>query len=52
MKLTSYSLNNFHKNTFRNFREYMSLGPVPGNTKGGSFIVPLTSCLTGLELAI
>jgi hypothetical protein len=21
----------------------------PGNTKGGSIIVPLTSCLTGLE---
>jgi hypothetical protein len=25
---------------------------VPGNTKGGSIIVPLTSCLTGLELAV
>jgi hypothetical protein len=23
-----------------------------GNTKGGSITVPLTSCLTGLELAI
>ncbi len=23
-----------------------------GNTKGGSIIVPLTSCLTGLELAV
>jgi hypothetical protein len=23
----------------------------PGNTKGGSITVPLTSCLTGLELA-
>ncbi len=25
---------------------------VQGNTKGGSITVPLTSCLTGLELAI
>jgi hypothetical protein len=24
----------------------------PGNTKGGSFTVPLTSCLTGLESAV
>jgi hypothetical protein len=24
----------------------------PGNTKGGSIIVPLTSCLTGLESAV
>jgi hypothetical protein len=24
----------------------------PGNTKGGSITVPLTSCLTGLELAV
>jgi hypothetical protein len=24
----------------------------PGNTKGGSITVPLTSCLTGLESAI
>ncbi len=24
----------------------------PGNTKGGSIIVLLTSCLTGLELAV
>jgi hypothetical protein len=24
----------------------------PGNTKGGSIAVPLTSCLTGLELAV
>ncbi len=24
---------------------------VPGNTKGGSITVPLTSCLTGLESA-
>jgi len=23
-----------------------------GNTKGGSIIVPLTSCLTGLESAV
>ncbi len=26
--------------------------PAPGNTKGGSIPVPLTSCLTGLELAV
>jgi hypothetical protein len=25
---------------------------IPGNTNGGSIIVPLTSCLTGLELAV
>jgi hypothetical protein len=25
------------------------LRPVPGNTKGGSITVPLTSCLTGLN---
>jgi hypothetical protein len=25
---------------------------VPGNTKGGSITVPLTSCLTGLESAV
>jgi hypothetical protein len=24
----------------------------PGNTKGGSITVPLTSCLTGFELAL
>jgi hypothetical protein len=24
----------------------------PGNTKGGSIIVQLTSCLTGLEIAV
>ncbi len=24
----------------------------PGNTKGGSIIVPLTSCLTGLKSAV
>jgi len=24
----------------------------PGNTKGGRIIVPLTSCLTGLESAL
>jgi hypothetical protein len=24
----------------------------PENTKGGSITVPLTSCLTGLELAV
>jgi hypothetical protein len=24
----------------------------PGNTKGGSITVPLTSCLTGLELSV
>jgi hypothetical protein len=26
--------------------------PGPGNTKGGSITVPLTSCLTGLESAV
>ncbi len=26
--------------------------PVPGNTKGGSITVLLTSCLTGLESAV
>ncbi len=25
---------------------------LPGNTKGGSITVPLTSCLTGLESAV
>jgi hypothetical protein len=25
---------------------------LPGKTKGGSIIVPLTSCLTGLESAV
>ena len=24
----------------------------PGNTKGGSITVPLTSCLTGLDLSV
>jgi len=28
------------------------LNCLPGNTKGGSIPVPLTSCLTGLELAV
>ncbi len=28
------------------------VGLEPGNTKGGSVIVPLTSCLTGLESAV
>ncbi len=25
---------------------------MPGNTKGGSITVPLTSCLTGLDLSV
>ena len=31
-----------------------NLAPIldTGNTKGGSITVPLTSCLTGLELAV
>ncbi len=29
-----------------------SLKSYAGNTKGGSIIVPLTSCLTGLESAV
>ncbi len=29
-----------------------SLMPPAGNTKGGIITVPLTSCLTGLELAV
>jgi hypothetical protein len=32
--------------------ELMRLSVCPGNTKGGSIIVPLTSCLTGLESAV
>jgi hypothetical protein len=28
------------------------LSPLPGNTKGGSITVPLTSCLTGLDLPV
>jgi len=30
----------------------ISLNEQPGNTKGGSVTVLLTSCLTGLELAV
>ncbi len=26
--------------------------PLPGNTKGGSFTVPLTSCSTGLDYSV
>ncbi len=32
-------------------RKCQTLFPQAGNTKGGSIAVPLTSCLTGLELA-
>ncbi len=37
------------------FREVTGGVPLrvePGNTKGGSISVPLTSCLTGLESAV
>jgi hypothetical protein len=30
----------------------MELMAKPGNTKGGSITLPLTSCLTGLESAV
>jgi hypothetical protein len=30
----------------------LKLKPWPGNTKGESIIVPLTSCLTGLDLSV
>jgi len=30
----------------------MTLTPAPGNTKGGSITVPLTSCLTGLDKSV
>jgi hypothetical protein len=35
------------------FYSSVMLGSVnPGNTRGGSIIVPLTSCFTGLESAV
>jgi hypothetical protein len=37
-----------HSIPYRNKLEYHC----PGNTKGGSITVPLTSCLTGLESAV
>jgi hypothetical protein len=30
----------------------LGLKPRPGNTKGGRITVPLTSCLTGLDLSV
>jgi hypothetical protein len=30
----------------------LTLSESPGNTKGGSITVPLTSCLTGFESAL
>ncbi len=35
-----------------NARPYLVLKTRPGNTKGRSINVPLTSCLTGLESAV
>ncbi len=34
------------------FKTSFVLWPVPGNSKGGSITVALTSCLTGLESAV
>jgi hypothetical protein len=34
------------------FQDVEDLESTAGNTKGGSITVPLTSCLTGLELAV
>ncbi len=37
----------------KNFHQFWGLAMAqPGNTKGGRFTVPLTSCLTGLESAV
>ncbi len=48
LKYLSFS----YQNAFSNLR-YVSLKcDKPGNTKGGSITVPLTSCLTGLEWVI
>ncbi len=33
-------------------RTYTLVIPCPGNTKGGSITVPLTSCLTGLDWSV
>jgi hypothetical protein len=34
------------------FLQYPTLRVKPGNTKGGSISVPLTSCLTGLDRSV
>ncbi len=34
------------------FKAVIYIRVCPGNTKGGSITVPLTSCLTGLESAV
>ncbi len=46
--LTKFWEKNFQKKTSRTDQRDV----VPGNTKGGSITVPLTSCLTGFESAV
>jgi hypothetical protein len=40
------------RNCSANDGDEMELMAKPGNTKGGSITVPLTSCLTGLESGV
>ena len=42
----------FTTNFFLVWASGVFANPSPGNTKGGSITVPLTSCLTGLESAV
>jgi len=52
----SISLKSDWKNDYREKKHILNRGFLkilkPGNTKGGSITVPLTSCLTGLESAV
>ncbi len=41
-----------HTNAWRMHTNAWNMYPTAGKTKGGSIIVPLTSCLTGLESAV
>ncbi len=49
MGLSGRAIDSLTKVSGFEFREEGNMWLVPGNTKGGSITVPLTSCLTGLD---
>ncbi len=53
-KLVNYTVKSFEILTTicTKFQVCLGVNLKPGNTKGGSITVPLTSCLTGLESAV
>jgi hypothetical protein len=54
-KSVNYDRKKFYRIDHRPWNEYIKIQKgkksivLPGNTKGGSITVPLTSCLTGLD---